>query len=52
MHDITVDDLYAVYDRLKDRYPLIMTNSKAEDEHFTEDFPLLVSHHHGQTLWL
>ena len=52
MLDITVDDLYAVYDRLKERYPIIMTNSKAEDERFTADFPLLVGHHHGQTLWL
>ena len=52
MFDITIEDLYWVYNHLKGRYPLVMTNSRDEDDGFTEDFPLLVAHHHGQTLWL
>lgn len=52
MFDISTEDLIAVFDRLKDRYPLELTNTFAVDDGFTEDLPIIVGHHHGQTLWL
>lgn len=45
-------DLRKVYDQLKDRYPVELTNSFAVDDRFTIDFPILVCRHHGQILWL
>ena len=45
-------DLPAVYDMLKDRYPVEFTNSFALDDGFTIDTPVIVCRHHGQTLWL
>ena len=45
-------DLQMVYDRLKDRYLVELTNSYAVDDGFTVDIPILVCSHHGQILWL
>ena len=52
MFDITADDVFAVYEQLKDRYPLIMTTTGALDEGFTVDCPILVGKAHGQIIEL
>lgn len=52
MLDRTADDVCAVFDQLKDRYPLEMTNTLALDMGFTIDCPILVGRAHGQILWL
>lgn len=52
MFHITVDDLLAVYEQLKDRYDLILTNTFALDEGFTEDCPIIVGKAHGQLIEL
>ena len=41
-----------VYDQLKDRYPLTMTNTFALNEGFTIDCPILVGQAHGQIISL
>ena len=46
------DDLLAVYAQLKDRYPLILTNTAALDEGFTIDCPIIVGKAHGQIIEL
>ena len=46
------DDLKAIYERLKDRYPLAFTNTFALDEGFTVDCPILVGRAHGQIMEL
>jgi hypothetical protein len=50
--DMTADDVFAVYHRLKDRYPLFMTTTDALDEGFTVDCPILVGKAHGQIIEL
>ena len=52
MFDITVDDVFAVYKQLKDRYDLVMTTSFAADGGFVEDCPLLLAKANGLVLWL
>lgn len=52
MLDRTPDDVFAVYDQLKDRYELEMTTTTALDAGFTIDCPILVGRAHGQILWL
>ncbi len=52
MFDITVDDVFSVYDRLKDKYPLILTTTGALDEGFTIDCPIIVGKAHGQIIEL
>ena len=52
MFGITVEDVLAVYNRLKDRYSLILTNTMALDEGFTVDCPILVGKAHGQVIEL
>ncbi len=52
MFDITVDDVFAVYEQLKDKYPLEMTNTAAVDDGFEEDIPIIVGKAHGQIIWL
>ena len=52
MFDITADDVRAVYDRLKDRYDLVLTTTFALDEGFTVDCPILVGKAHGQIIEL
>jgi hypothetical protein len=49
---ITVDDLFAVYEQLKDKYELTMTTSLAVDDGFEGDWPLLLAKAHGLVLWL
>lgn len=46
------DDLKVIYAQLKDRYPLVLTNTAALDEGFTVDCPILVGKAHGQILAL
>ena len=45
-------DLQTIYDQLKGRYELVLTNTAAVDERFSEDFPILVGKAHGQIIWL
>lgn len=52
MFDMTADDVFAVYHRLKDRYPLFMTTTDALDEGFTVSCPILVGKAHGQIIEL
>lgn len=52
MLDKTPEDVFAVFDQLKDRYPLEMTNTLALNMGFTIDCPILVGRAHGQILWL
>ena len=52
MFDITIDDVFAVYEQLKDRYALILTTTSALDEGFTIDCPIIVGKAHGQIIEL
>ena len=52
MFDITVDDVMAVYEQLKDRYDLVFTTTSALDEGFTVDCPIIVGKAHGQIIEL
>lgn len=52
LHGITVDDVFAVYDRLKDKYALTLTTTGALDESFTVDCPIIVGKAHGHILEL
>lgn len=52
MDYMTTDDLLAVYEQLKDRYPLTWTNTDALNEGYTEDFPIIVGEAHGQYIQL
>ena len=52
MFDITVDDVLAVYEKLKDRYALVLTTTSALDEEFTVDCPIIVDKAHGQIIEL
>ena len=52
MFDITVDDVMAVYEQLKDRYDLVFTTTSALDEGFTIDCPIVVGKAHGQIIEL
>ena len=52
MFDMTVDDLLQVYDQLKERYPLFLTNTFALDEGYTIDCPIIVGLAHGQIIEL
>ena len=45
-------DVLAVYEMLKGRYNLTLTNSTAVDDGFTIDCPIIVGKAHGLTLWL
>ena len=46
------EDLIVIYERLKDRYPLVLTNTAALDEGFSVDCPILVGKAHGQIIEL
>lgn len=46
------EDVLAVYEMLKGRYDLTLTNSAAVDDGFTIDCPIIVGKAHGQILWL
>lgn len=52
MFDITENDVKTVYDLLKDRYELNLTNTTALDEGFTIDCAILVGKAHGQIIQL
>lgn len=49
---ISYNDLKAVYERLKERYCLTLTNTAALDDGFTADIPILVGEAHGQIVQL
>ena len=46
------NNLQAVYDMLKNRYPVELTNGFALDDGFTADIPVIVGRHHGEILYL
>ena len=48
MFDFCEDDVFAVYNHLKDKYPLIMTTTGE----LTVDCPILVGNAHGQIIEL
>ena len=52
MFRITVDDVLAVYEQLKDRYALVLTTTSVLDEGFTVDCPIIVGKAHGQIIEL
>ena len=52
MFGMTEVHVLAVYNQLKDRYPLVLTNTMALDEGFTIDCPILVGKAHGQIIEL
>ena len=52
MFHITVEDLRAVYEQLKDKYNLVWTTTAALDEGFTVDCPIIVGKAHGQIIEL
>ena len=52
MFDITENDVKAVYEQLKDRYDLTLTNTLAVDDGFEMDCAILVGKAHGRILWL
>ena len=52
MFNITVDDLLAVYEQLKDKYDLVLTTTAALDEGFTVDCPIIVGKAHSQIIEL
>ena len=49
---MTDHDVLRVYDILKDRYDLILTNTAAIDDGFTIDCPILVGDAHEQRIRL
>lgn len=52
MFGMTDQHVIAVYNQMKDRYPLLLTNTMALDEGFTVDCPILVGKSHGQIMEL
>ena len=52
MCGIAVDYVLEVYERLKERYSLVLTTTSALDEGFTIDCPIIVGKAHGQIIEL
>ena len=52
MFNQTDDDVFAVYNRLKGKYPLVMTTTFTLNEGFERDCPILVGKAHGQIIEL
>ena len=52
MFHIPDDDVLNVYERLKNRYNLVLTTTSALDEGFTIDCPIIVGKAHGQVIEL
>ena len=52
MCDITVNDLLAVYEQLKDKYELVMTDTRSLNDGFTINCPILVGQAHEQIIQL
>ena len=46
LYNNTNDDLKEIYEQLKDRYELVLTNTAALDEGFAEDCPILIGKAH------
>lgn len=44
--------LQLVYDALKDTYPLVLTNTFALEDGFTEDMPVIVGRNRNRSFWL
>lgn len=47
-----INGIFEVYNQLKDKYPLVMTNSFAVEKGFEIDVPIIVGRAHGQVIWL
>ena len=52
MFDLTEEDVKAVYEQLKDRCDLTLTNAFAVDDGFEADCAILVARRKGYILWL
>ena len=52
MFGITVDDVLAVYEQLKNGYDLVLTTTSALDEGFNVDCHIIVGKAHGQIIEL
>ena len=52
MFDMTDNHILAVYNKLKDKYPLVLANSLELNEGYTIDCPVLVAKAHGHILEL
>lgn len=52
MFHIADDHVFAVYEQLKDKYPLVMTTTSALNEGFSIDCPILVGKAHEQIIEL
>lgn len=52
MCNIIVEDVISVYEQLKDRYDLVLTNTSALNEGFTIDCPIIVGKAHNQIIKL
>ena len=52
MVDITANDVLAVYEQLKNKYDLVLTNTAALNQGFTIDCPIIVGKAHGQVIEL
>lgn len=50
--DMTEKDLFTVYERLKDRYPMTVTNTLSAHKCFRMDVPILIANAHDRILWL
>ena len=48
----TNQDIYNIYEQLKNKYDLILTKTSALDEGFTIDCPIIVGKSHGQIIEL
>ena len=48
----TNQDIYNIYEQLKNKYDLILTTTSALDEGFTIDCPIIVGKAHGQIIEL
>lgn len=47
-----MDDVYTVYSRLKDQYPIELTDTDTLDDGFGEKLPIVVAKTHGHILYL
>ena len=52
MFGMSQQHVIAVYNQMKDRYPLLLTNTISLDAGFTIDCPILVGKAHGQIIEL
>ncbi len=52
MFDITDNHVLAVYERLKDRYDLVLTTTSLLNEGFTIDCHIIIGKDHGQIIQL